>query len=163
MCIRNKLHILLFFCFLFAGIFDATSQTFKATINDVNGTWIHSQNVNKKNYVEEDFSWGKAKIIGESSFAIDVKEKYFFVPGGGVWMIEKISKIDESLIQIETISKSVSQKNISDRNKYRIVWFFKFIDFNHIEIDCKEQNGSEGNPYFKNYSSWYRVSGPVRK
>lgn len=159
---RINLKILWSICFATFVVIYSSGQNYEVSISDLDGTWSLAPKLSKdKPFAEQQFSWGLGRTIGESSFAIDLKMNYFFVPGGGLWKIIKISKIDALTIQVETVSLSDFEKKIPESKKYRIIWKFKFKNHDQFEINSQEFNGSEGNPYFKNDTPWYRLSGPI--
>ena len=166
MCIKNKIKFLGLIIFFFFISWYAMSETYEASISDLDGTWILSPKLSKGTYVVEmEFSWGIGKSIGESSLEVDLKRKFFFIPGGGAWIVEKVSKINTSDVQIVVFNNDIPYVEFPANKKPRITLRFSFVNHDKFKITSQVYNIDLGDsdPYLDNNSIWYRLSGPVKK
>ena len=125
-------------------------------ISYLNGTWIISAE-KPKSYFIGTFSWGKAKVLGESSLIVDLGTKgvggngYIFLPGEGGWKILGILPQGKAQAQL-----NIESLDIGPNGHSHLTMIFHFLNPNKFWLELSEDMGiNTGRSH-----PWYRLSGP---
>ena len=155
MSTRNSGLILLGLVIVASG-FGQTEKNPLPPTSHLNGIWMIANEMPKFYFIGS-FSWGKAKVLGESSMIIDLGTKdvggkgYVFVPGGGGWKVLQILPQGESQVQLSTESL-----DSGPAGHMRLTLVFHFLNPNKFWLELSHDMGiNTGQKH-----PWYRLSGP---